>query len=71
MMSLIFTILMFIIFGKLLGVAIRTAWGISKIVITLVFLPMILVGLVVGGLFYLALPILIIIGVLGFFAELV
>ena len=71
MLDLIFAILMFIIFGKLLGVAIRTAWGISKIMITLVFLPIILIGLVLGGLLYLALPILVIIGLIGFFAELV
>ena len=30
MLSLLFTILMIIVFGKLIGVAIRAAWGISK-----------------------------------------
>ena len=56
MLSLLFTILMIIVFGKLIGVAIRATWGISKILVSLVFLPMILIGLVVGGLIYLAFP---------------
>jgi len=62
MLSFVFTILMFIVFGKLLIFAIKAAWGVSKIVVSLVLLPLFLVGLVLKGLITLALPILIIIG---------
>ena len=62
MLTLAFSILMIVIFGKLLGLAIRGAWAITKIIFTLVFLPFLLIILCVGGLVYLALPILLVIG---------
>ena len=58
---------MIMVFGKLIGFAIRAAWGISKVIVTLVFLPLILIGLVLGGLIYLALPILIVVGLVALF----
>lgn len=67
MLNLLFAILMIMVFGKLIGFAIRAAWGISKVLITLVFLPLILIGLVLGGLIYLALPILIVVGLVALF----
>ena len=56
MLNLLFVILMIMVFGKLIGFAIRATWGISNVIETLVFLPLILIGLVLGGLIYLALP---------------
>ena len=44
---------------------IKAAWGISKCLLTIVLLPVILIGLVVGGLIYLAFPILIVVGIVG------
>ena len=70
MLNLLFTILMIMVFGKLIGFAIRAAWGISKVIVTLVFLPLILIGLVLGGLIYLALPILIVVGLVTLFKGL-
>ncbi len=67
MLNLLFAILMIMVFGKLIGFAIRAAWGISKVLVTLVFLPLILIGLVLGGLIYLALPILIVVGLVALF----
>ena len=58
---------MIMVFGKLIGFAIRAAWGISKVIVTLVFFPLILIGLVLGGLIYLALPILIVVGLVALF----
>ncbi len=69
MLTLIFLICMFGIFGKLIGVAFQMAWGITKVVFTLVFLPLILIALVVGGLIYVALPLLIIIGLVSLVVE--
>ena len=67
MLNLLFAILMIMVFVKLIGFAIRAAWGISKVLVTLVFLPLILIGLVLGGLIYLALPILIVVGLVALF----
>lgn len=69
MLTLLFIICMFGIFGKLLWFGIKAAWGISKFVLTIVFLPVILIALVLGGLLYLAIPILIVIGVISLFCR--
>ncbi|MCI5650479.1 MAG: hypothetical protein ACI4EG_09605 [Fusicatenibacter sp.] len=65
MLVFIFTILMFMIFGKLLWFAVKAAWGISKVVCTIVLLPLILVGLVVVGLVKIALPVLLVVGIVS------
>ncbi len=69
MLNLLFTILMIMVFGKLLGFAIRATWGITKIVVTLVLFPLLLIGLVFGGLIYLAFPVLVIVGLVCLFKE--
>ena len=65
MLSFLFTILMIVVFGKLIGFAIRATWGISKVIVTLVLLPMILIVLVLGGLLSIAFPILVIVGLVA------
>lgn len=62
MFNIIFFILLFGVFGKLLGFAIRASWGIFKIIFTIVLLPLILIFMVFGGLIAVAFPILAIIG---------
>ena len=51
------------IFGKLFIFGVKAAWGISKLLLTVVFLPLILFGMVIGGLMSIAFPILIIVGI--------
>lgn len=68
MLTILFTILMLMIFGKIFGFAIKAAWGISKIICTVVLLPLILIGLVFAGLIGIALPILLVVGVVSIFA---
>lgn len=63
MLSFLFTICMIWVFGKLLFFGIKAAWGISKFLVTIVLLPLILIGLAAGGLIYIAFPILIIVGI--------
>ena len=46
MLTLLFFVLLLSIFGKILGFAIRATWGISKIVFSVVLLPLFLIGLV-------------------------
>ena len=70
MLSLLFVILFFMIFGRMIGFAFKATWGIFKVVTFLVFLPLILVGLVVGGLLSIAFPILLVVGVVNLFMRL-
>ena len=65
MLTLLFVICMFGIFGKLIGLAFKMTWGIAKVLFTLVFLPVILVGLAMGGLLVGACPLLIVIGIVS------
>jgi len=67
MLELLFSIMMIVIFGKLFIFGVKATWGITKILVTVVFLPLILIGLVVGGLISLALPILLVVGVISMF----
>ena len=71
MLILIFIILSFVVFGKIFLSSIKLTWGITKILFSLILLPIILIGLVVAGFIYLALPILIIVGLIAFFGKLV
>lgn len=63
MLTLLFAICMLWIFGKLFLFALKAAWGISKILLTVVLLPVVLIVMVAGGLLYIAFPILIVIGI--------
>lgn len=69
MLSLLFTICMIWIFGKLFIFEVKAAWGISKLLLTVVFLPLILIGMVIGGLMSIAFPILIIVGIVALVAP--
>lgn len=63
MFTLLFLICMLGIFGKLLVFGLRAAWGVLQLLLTVVFFPVILIGMVFAGLIYLAFPILIIVGI--------
>lgn len=65
MLSMVFGIMMVLIFGKILGFALKAAWGLSKIVCTVLLLPLLLVVLVIVGLIQIALPILLIVGIVS------
>ena len=65
MLTLIMMIMFFAVFGKLLGFAFKVGWGMLKIAAYLIFLPAIVLMLIFGGLFYVALPILIVAGIAG------
>lgn len=68
MLTILFWILMFMTFGKILKFAIKAAWGITKIMVSLVFLPITLIFLVLQGLLILALPILLVVGIISLIA---
>lgn len=69
MFYFLFMILMIFVFGKLFFFGLKAAWGISKFVLTIVFLPLILLVMVAGGLISIALPVLLVIGVVGLIAS--
>ena len=66
MMNIIFFILLFSVFGKILKFAFKAAWGISSILGVIIFLPMVLSAMALTGMLIIALPILIVIGMLAF-----
>ncbi len=70
MLTLLFVICMIAVFGKLAVLALKGAWGLTKIVFSLIFLPLILIGLVIKGLLILAFPVLLIAGVIFLISEL-
>ena len=65
MLEFIFAICMLYVFGKMLIWGIKAAWGIAKIFWTIIFLPVTLIGMVIGGLMYIAFPVLIVIGLIS------
>lgn len=63
MMILLFSVMMISVFGRLLIWGIRAAWGIGKMIFSLIFLPIVLIGLACTGMIYIALVVLIICGI--------
>lgn len=63
MLTLLFIILLFSVFGKLLGFALRATWGMTRIIFSIIFLPLTLVGMVFIGLIHIAFPLLVVIGI--------
>ncbi len=69
MLTLLFIFCMLGVFGKLFFFGLKAAWGISKFVLNIVFLPIILIVMVAGGLLSVAFPLLLIIGIIGLVAS--
>lgn len=69
MLELLFLVLMFVVFGKMFLFGMKAAWGITKMIVTIVLLPLSLVAMVLGGLFSLAFPILLVVGVISLFCR--
>ncbi len=69
MLSVLFLFFFFIIFGKLAMFAFRASWSIFKVIMFVVFLPLLVAGLALGGLIYVALPVLIVVGLISIFTK--
>ena len=67
MLGLIFWILMLVVFGNILIFAIKMTWGITKVIFSLILLPVTLIFLVLGGLFSIAVLLLAVIGLISLF----
>lgn len=65
MLTIIFIIALVWVLWKLVVLGIKAAWGITKIVCTVILLPAVLIGLVCVGLIYVAIPILVVVGIIA------
>ena len=65
MLSLLFTICMIWFIGKFFIFGLKASWGIMKLLCTVIFFPVILSGMVIGGLMYIAFPLLLIGGIIA------
>ena len=65
MLTLFFAIMMIGVFGRMAVFAIRLSWGFLRVLLSLVFLPGILIAAFAGGLLGLAFPVLAIIGLIS------
>ena len=65
MLTVLFTICMIWFVGKFFIFGLKVSWGIMKLLCMIIFFPVILIGMVVGGLMYIAFPLLIIGGITG------
>ena len=54
MLTVLFTICMIWFVGKFFVFGLRASWGIMKLLCTVIFFPVILIGMVLGGLMYIA-----------------
>ena len=62
MLTFIFSMLMIAVFWRVGCIALRLTWGLFKIILSLVFLPGILIAAFASGLMTLAFPLLAIVG---------
>ena len=69
MLTFLFIVLMLGVFGKLLVFAIKATWIITKIIVNIVFLPLVIIGLFVSGLAYAALIVLAIVGIVSLIKD--
>ena len=71
MFSAICFILFVMVFFKILGVAFKVGWGIFKIALFVVIFPVVIPVLIFCGLAAVALPLILIAGVVGFATSVV
>ncbi|MBQ6129999.1 MAG: hypothetical protein IJI51_10085 [Lachnospiraceae bacterium] len=65
MFTAICLILFLMVFFKLLVLAFKIGWGILKISLYLVVFPVVALSLIFGGVFFIALPVILIAGATG------
>ena len=69
MLTLLFTVLMIGVFGRLALVALRMSWGLVRGLFSLIFLPGIIIAGFAMGLLHLALPLLAVVGLMSLLAP--
>jgi len=70
MITLVMLIVCFSLLGGVLKFAVKLTWTLAKFLIGLVFLPLIIVAIMLGGVFIMAVPFLLIAGIIAALAAL-
>ena len=70
MLTLIFVVMLLSVVGSMVGLAFKAAWGITKVVFSVILLPVALIAMVICGLLPLALMILVIMAIVSFIGRL-
>ena len=65
MLTFIFSIILFWAIWKIAVLGIRLTWGIFKFIFSVVLFPIVLIGIFVAGLAYVAIPIAIVAGLIA------
>ena len=69
MLTFIFSMLMIAVFWRVGCLALRLTWGLFRVLVSLVALPLILIGIFASGLLTLAFPLLAIVGLVTLIAP--
>lgn len=64
MLTAIFVFALLYVFVRMIFWAIKAAWGIAKCIAFIVLLPVIIVGLAIAGLFYIALGLAVVMAII-------
>ncbi|MCR4610574.1 MAG: hypothetical protein K5644_01625 [Lachnospiraceae bacterium] len=65
MLTAIFTILLIVVLIQFIAWAVKISWGVLKTVLGVILVPIVFIGLCVGGLYVIAIVGLIILGIAG------
>ena len=69
MLTILLILGVFGLCGKLIGLALKASWGLFKIIGGIIIFPLMLIVLILSGILYLAIPLLIIAGLVAIFAP--
>ena len=69
MLTLLFIILLCTTTWKLFGFALKASWGILKIMFAILFFPLAVIGLAYIGLVVIAIPLLLLVGLMTVIGE--
>lgn len=64
-LTFLFIILMLSVFGKLIALAIKATWSITKVLFSIVFVPVVIIGLFLYGMVYAALALVVVVGIIS------
>ena len=65
MLGIVFIVALIWVSAKMLIWGIKAAWGIARVIVTIVLLPLFIIGLAWIGLFYVSIAVLIIAGIVA------
>lgn len=69
MLTLLLLLIVCSVVGNIFAFSFRATWGIIKLLLTLVFLPVIIIGGILAGAISLILPVLILVGIVYLIAH--